>query len=79
MTELGTDEERTALRELLRQVRKERGVTQVELAALLQVHQSLISDYESGKRRVDLVELSAICDALGISLRTFCRRWQAAT
>jgi transcriptional regulator with XRE-family HTH domain len=56
------------LQRLLRQVRVEAGLTQVELAERLNTSHSRISDYERGERRLDLVQLNEYCDALGISL-----------
>jgi transcriptional regulator with XRE-family HTH domain len=44
--------------------RKEAGLTQVELAAKLKVYQSHIARLESGQRRVDVIELLDIADAL---------------
>ena len=42
----------------LRAERKEAGLTQLEVAQQLEVHQSFVSKSESGERRVDVVELS---------------------
>ncbi len=41
----------------LKAARLEAGLTQAEVAALLQVPQSFISKCESGERRVDVIEL----------------------
>jgi transcriptional regulator with XRE-family HTH domain len=46
-------------------VRKGAGVTQVELAKRLKKPQSFISAYESGQRRMDLLEFASIALALG--------------
>ena len=46
-------------------------VTQVELAKRLDETQSVVSKCERGEKRLDLVELKAFCDALGISLSDF--------
>lgn len=43
--------------ELLRNARKEVGLTQVEVAKKLKRPQSYISNVESGQQRVDVVEL----------------------
>jgi transcriptional regulator with XRE-family HTH domain len=64
------------LQELLRETREKAGVTQVELAARLKVPQSFVSKIESGERRVDLIELKAVCDALNVSLVEFVRTFQ---
>ena len=59
------------LQKLLKQIRQDKGIRQVELAERLNVPQSYISKYESGDRRLDILELRQICDAIGISLQEF--------
>ena len=59
------------LQKLLRQARADAGLSQVELAARLGKPQSFVSKYESGERRLDLVELQQICMAVGIDLIKF--------
>jgi len=59
---------------LLRQVRLEAGLRQSDLAHLLGQPQSFVSKYESGERRLDILELQQVCHALGISLTEFVRR-----
>jgi transcriptional regulator with XRE-family HTH domain len=54
---------------LLRQLRHEAGLTQVQVAAWLGVPQSFVSKYESGERRLDVVELGHVAGVLGVSLR----------
>ena len=66
--------DKEALLDALREVRSEVGITQAELAARLGRPQSFVSKYESGERRLDLVELSEVCVALGISLESFVSR-----
>jgi transcriptional regulator with XRE-family HTH domain len=51
--------------ELLETARREAGVTQVELARRLGKPQSFVSSYESGQRRVDLLEFASIVLAMG--------------
>ncbi len=53
-----------SLRELLVALRKERGLTQVELSKRLGKSQPFISYVESGERRIDVVEFYAIVRAL---------------
>lgn len=60
---------------LLRRIREEAGLTQQELAARLQVTQSVVSKAESGQRRLDLVQLESYCQALGTTLTELVRRW----
>lgn len=67
---------RDHLRRLLRELRLERGVQQVELANRLDQPQSYVSKYEIGERRLEFVAVEAICDALGIPFLEFVRRWQ---
>lgn len=59
----------TLLRQLVRTKRQSAGLTQTELAELLDEPQSYISKVENGERRLDLVQLHAFCDALGVPLR----------
>ena len=63
---------------LLRTVRQENGMRQVDLADLLRQPQSYVSKYESGERRLDLLELRQVCNALDISLEAFIRRLESA-
>lgn len=58
----------------LKRTREEAGITQVQLADRLGQTQSSVSKIERGERRVDVVELRAICKALGTSLVAFVRR-----
>jgi transcriptional regulator with XRE-family HTH domain len=59
---------------LLRQVRLEAGLRQVDVAAKLGVPQSFVSNYESGERRLDILELRDVCDALDVTLPDFIKR-----
>ena len=61
---------------LLRSVRSEAGLTQAEVAERLEQPQSFVSKYESGERRLDLIELRQICKAMKISLADFVRRFE---
>ena len=47
-------------------LRKERGMSQVELATRLGKEQPFISRIERGERRVDVVEFYALAQALGM-------------
>ena len=62
------------LQALLRQIRLEAKLRQVDLANRLGQPQSFVSKYESGERRLDVLELRRICEALGTSLVAFVRR-----
>ena len=61
---------------LLREVRQEANVSQVELAARLKETQSDISKFERGERRLDLVQLGWWCKALGCQLSDFVKRYE---
>ena len=50
--------------------RKEAGLTQTELAVKLGRPQSFVSKYESAERRLDVIELLQICEAIGIPIAT---------
>lgn len=51
-------------------VRKEKRITQVQLADALRVHQSFISKVERGERRLDIAELLHICEALDVPINS---------
>lgn len=56
---------------LLRTLRRDAGLRQQDLAALLHRSQSYISKYENCKRRLDITELLAIREALGVTFAVF--------
>jgi transcriptional regulator with XRE-family HTH domain len=70
--------DRRKLQTLLKAVREEADLTQVQVAERLGVPQSFVSKYGSGERRLELPEIDAICDAIGISLADFVRRYAKA-
>lgn len=49
------------------EARKEKGLTQQAVATLLDKPQSFVSKYESGERRLDVVEFCHIAKVLGHS------------
>lgn len=59
---------------LLKQVRTDAGLRQEDVAKRLRKPQSFVSKYESGERRVDLLETREICVAIGVSLIDFVRQ-----
>jgi transcriptional regulator with XRE-family HTH domain len=62
---------------LIKEIRIEAGLKQAELASMLDVTQSVVSKYEAAERRVDVVELRAICAACGLSLVEFVKRLES--
>ena len=63
--------ERRILLKLLKELRINAGLRQVDLAQTIGVSQSMISKYEIGERRLDFLEMREICCALGLSLSKF--------
>jgi transcriptional regulator with XRE-family HTH domain len=72
---IGTAEQKQLLK-LLRRIRLDAGLRQVDLAERLGQPQSFVSKYELGERRLDLLELRAVCEAVGISLEKFVRMFE---
>ena len=70
------------LRELLREKRQSAQLKQADLAKRLGQYQSFVSKYESGERRLDVIELRTVCEALGTTveemLRTIDKRQKKA-
>ena len=53
---------------LIREKRKEKGISQGKLAGLVQVSQPFIAEIESGRKKQSLDVLMRICTVLEISL-----------
>jgi transcriptional regulator with XRE-family HTH domain len=66
---------RKVLLDLLRQIRLEAGLRQSDVAERLGKPQSFVSNYETGERRLDLLELHTVYEALSIPLLEFVRRF----
>jgi transcriptional regulator with XRE-family HTH domain len=69
-------DEYAVLLTLLRETRHAAQVTQVELAARIGETQSSFSKFERGERRLDVIQLRTICQALGTNLVTFVARFE---
>jgi len=65
-----------AFLKLLREIREDADLRQQDVASALDLPQSFVSKYESGERRIDLIELEKICEVCGVSLVDFVRRYQ---
>ncbi len=61
---------------LLRAVRDEAGLRQIDLAERLGHPQSFVSKYENGDRCLDLLELEQVCEALGLTLSELVQRYE---
>lgn len=64
-------------RELLKELRESKGVTQAQLAKRLEIPQSYVSKYETGERRLDFVETAEICEALGVKTADFANLFES--
>ena len=56
------------LRRMLKDLREAKHLTQAQLARKLSVPQSFVSKYETGERRIDVIETAQICQALETSM-----------
>jgi transcriptional regulator with XRE-family HTH domain len=70
--------QRGRLVSLLREMRIEAGLTQVDLAARIEKDQAYVSRYESGQRRLDVLEVREICQVVGVTLEEFVKRLERA-
>lgn len=66
-----------ALAALMAELRAEAGLTQDELAAKVGRHFTWVSKIERGTRRMDLVEMCEVADALGVDPADVVRRFRA--
>lgn len=64
------------LLKLLRTIREEADLRQLDVAARLHQPQSFVSKYESGERRLDLLELELVCTSCGVDIVEFVRRYR---
>ena len=70
-------ENQKKLQSLLREIRENAELRQEDIAKALDVPQSFVSKIESGERRLDILELRALCEVFGITLAGFCRKLEA--
>ena len=61
---------------LLRELRVLADIRQVDVARALGKPQAFVSYYESGARRLDLLELRQVCKILGVSLSEFVKQFE---
>ena len=66
----------TIFREMLCNFRKEADLTQQNLAEKLNKPQSFVSKYESGERRLDLIEFLEVAEALQFDVFEFIKKLQ---
>ena len=70
--------EREKFESILRGVRAERKVTQAQIARDMKISPQTAARYESGERRMDLVELRQWCLAVGVPVEEVVRRFLEA-
>lgn len=58
---------------LLKDLRLNSGLRQIDVAVHLGVQQSVVSKYEDGERRLDILEIRRLCDLFGMTLEEFVR------
>ena len=63
-----SDTSRSALAERLREARKAAGLSQGQVAKLLQMHRPTISEVEAGNRRVSAEELSKFAETYDVTV-----------
>ena len=68
--------EQKTLQSLLRQLRLDASLNQKDIAQAIGKRPAFVSYYESGARRLDLLELRDVCQALGISLAVFVQKFE---
>ena len=62
--------------QLLQKCRIDKGYTQEHVASLLNRPQSFVSKYESGERRLDVIEFLEVAEILNIDLSSFLQEFQ---
>ena len=62
---------------LLKELRIQSGLTQEDMAAALNETQSFVSKCERGERRIDIIELRQLCQAIGVTLPDFAAQLEA--
>ena len=70
--------EREKFEAILRGIRAEKRVTQAHIARSMKISQQTAARYESGERRMDLVELRQWCLAVGVPVGEVVRRFLEA-
>ncbi|HEY1065191.1 MAG TPA: helix-turn-helix transcriptional regulator [Pirellulales bacterium] len=68
--------QQAVLQELLRELRRAADLSQEELARRLDEPQPFVSRYETGERRLDVLELRVVLSALGVSFVEFAQRFE---
>ena len=75
MTDRQSDNQNHAFLKTIKEIRKDAGMTQSDLAQALNKPQSYVSKYESGERRLDFLEVCNICEKCNVSILDFCESY----
>lgn len=70
-------EEQKRLGALLVDARHRAGLTQTQVAAKIEEHQSFVAKYENGELRLDVIEFIEICSVLGVDPAALSRSWRS--
>jgi transcriptional regulator with XRE-family HTH domain len=74
MTTMSYDSRYERLQKALIEARQSAGLTQAEVSSHLNKPQSFVSKYESGERRLDIIELLDICSVINVKIDTVLRK-----
>lgn len=72
---IGTPDHKRLLA-LLRKTRLKAGLRQIDVAKRLREPQAFVSRYETGERRLDLLELREVCGAIGTTVIDFVKEFE---
>lgn len=64
------------LRALIRETREAKGISQESLSKSLGRRINYVGKVELGTRRLDVVELNSICEALSVEVEAFVAEWK---
>ena len=62
--------------QLFRRMRENKGITQSDLAQLIGENQNFVSKVETLERRLDVIELRTMCEAIGVSFPHFIKEFE---
>lgn len=71
-----SETQKRKLRKLLRDLREEAGLRQVDVATRMKRPQSFVSKYESGEMSLGFLEVKQLSRILGVSFADFVRRYE---
>lgn len=69
VNEMTTDKRVIAFGKRVREVRKDKGISQERLAEMADIDRSYMGNIERGEKNVTLKKVYEICDALGVDVK----------